>query len=347
MSAKHLKTRFALAALVALLVFATAPSAMAEGPPPFHAVDTALCQFPLEITFTSNLTPTPVVIDGQNYTRLSGTQTWDLENQTTGATATLSSTGPLLFDSDNRFVQASGSQIWAGQNFVPYLHTQGTINFNSSFQITSTTINNHPLVIDPCVLVGQATPTGARTTPAPWGLPVDQLAELKQAKLTPLLAGLVRHDHVHLDLIVNGQAVGVPAGVGLVEPVDFGPADSPGETGDFFGGAITVSPLHTHSSSGVIHIESDRPAQFTLGQFFAEWQVRFNAQCLGRYCTGTVRELRVYVDGVRVTGDPRAVVLTNKQEIAVVFGSNFDSVPSSWSGGWPTDGCGGAGEPAC
>ena len=47
--------------------------------------------------------------------------------------------------------------------------------------------------------------------------------------------------------------------------------------------------------------------------------------------------------------NPRAIVLTNKQEIALVFGGpgEFASVPSSYSGGWPGVGCGGPGEHSC
>ena len=69
---------------------------------------------------------------------------------------------------------------------------------------------------------------------------------------------------------------------------------------------------------------------------------------MGAYCTGNSdfnqgcncmsadRELRVYVDGNRVTGDPRAMVLTDRHEIAVVYGGpgDFGSVPSTYTA-WP------------
>ena len=42
-------------------------------------------------------------------------------------------------------------------------------------------------------------------------------------------------------------------------------------------------------------------------------------------------------------------MLGNHQEIAVVFGGpgDFDAVPSTYTGGWPGLGCGGAGERPC
>jgi hypothetical protein len=49
-----------------------------------------------------------------------------------------------------------------------------------------------------------------------------------------------------------------------------------------------------------------------------------------------------------VAGDPRRIVLADRQEIAVVYGgaSAFASVPSAYAKRWPV-GCGGPGEPAC
>ena len=142
------------------------------------------------------------------------------------------------------------------------------------------------------------------------------------------------------------------------QPVDRGPGPCPpppenraiGDCapGHFFAPKVAISPLHPHTTSGIIHIESDRPGTFTLGQFFDEWGVHFNARCVGGYCTGNDKELRVFVGGKRVSGDPRRVVLRNRQEIAVVFGgrSDFRSVPSTYTKRWPA-GCGGPAEPPC
>jgi hypothetical protein len=214
-------------------------------------------------------------------------------------------------------------------------------------------------VIDPCALVAASPPsTQPVTTPAPWGLPAFVLSQIAYAGLIPVTGSLIRHDHVHLDVIVNGRKVIIPAGVGQIEPVDRGPGPCPpppenraiGDCapGHFVTANVGLSPLHPHSTSGIIHIESDRRGTFTLGQFFDEWGVRFNARCLGGYCTGNGKELRVFVGGKRVSGDPRRIVLTNRQEIAVVFGgrSDFRSAPSAYTKRWPA-GCGGRAEPPC
>jgi len=170
-----------------------------------------------------------------------------------------------------------------------------------------------------------------------------------------VIGTLIRHDHVHLDVVVDGRKVTVPAGVGIADPIDGGPCPTqPSPEGDCRTGHVVVpgvafSPLHTHSTSGLIHIESDRPGSFTLGQFFTEWGVRLSRSCVGGYCAGHGDELRVYVDGRLDLGDPRRIVLGNHQEIAVVYGDRAEvgSAPTTYRGGWPGLGCGGSGEPSC
>jgi hypothetical protein len=79
-----------------------------------------------------------------------------------------------------------------------------------------------------------------------------------------------------------------------------------------------------------------------------EWGVRLSTSCVGGYCSGGGKQLRVYVDGRRAAS-PRAVVLGNREEIVVVFGgpAALRSVPASYHGGWPGLGCGGSGEAPC
>jgi hypothetical protein len=174
-------------------------------------------------------------------------------------------------------------------------------------------------------------------------LPEYALSQMRYAGLTPLLGSILRHDHLHLDVIVDGRRITIPAGIGLAEPVDRGPcpagARASGDcaTGTSFFAQVAVSPLHTHTASGIVHIESDRLARFTLGEFFDQWGVRFDASCIGSYCTGDGRELRVFVNGRRVADDPREIVLRNHQQIAVMVArpGSFGAVPSTYAGGWP------------
>ena len=107
--------------------------------------------------------------------------------------------------------------------------------------------------------------------------------------------GLVQRRHlvpptpVDLDLFVHGRRVPVPAGIGI-------------DARDGF-----ISPIHTHDSSGIVHVESPDVRTFTLGEVFGVWGVRLTRRCLGGYCANGAARLRVYVDGRPFAGDPRVL----------------------------------------
>jgi len=76
------------------------------------------------------------------------------------------------------------------------------------------------------------------TGPPPWPANTDGLRSRLRALGLPALGreGTALHIHAHLDVFVHGRRIAVPAGIGI------GP--------DF------ISPLHTHDTSGVVHVES-------------------------------------------------------------------------------------------
>jgi hypothetical protein len=340
--------------LAAIVVLLTAAAAAAAAPTArvSTAVDSRLCPFPLAVTVTQGGAADQVATSVLHF-ELDGPSTVALRNVRTGRTAVLRSPGSFAVDTRTGSVTFHGRHVWywSTGKHVPYLSTTGTGTLRApSYVLAPGT--SRARVIDPCALVAATAPsTKPRVTPAPWGLPPYALSQIGYARLTPLVGAVIRHDHVHLDVIVDGRRVAVPAGVGIAEPVDNGPCPPlGGKNGDCatrhgFFGRVANSPLHTHSASGIIHVEADRPGAYTLGQFFDEWGVRLGADCVGGYCSGGGKELRVYVDGRRRVGDPRRIVLRNRQEIAIVFGSG--RVPSAYTGGWPGAGCGGAGERSC
>lgn len=79
--------------------------------------------------------------------------------------------------------------------------------------------------------------------------------------------------------------------------------------------------LHTHDLMGVVHIETDVPKKFTLGQFFDLWK-----QPLGTLATaGLPGPVRFYlIDGetlTRFTGDPAQLELIPHREIVIISGT--------------------------
>jgi hypothetical protein len=309
-------------------------------------VDTRLCGFPLEITTTPTAPVDPSAPTVFRF-RLTGPTTIKLRNRATGRTATLDSSGSYAVDTTTGSVTFSGHRVWfwtTGKR-VPFAVSDGRGTFVApGFALRPGTSRVHAL--DPCALVGPAASTRPATTKAPWGLPRSALAQIGRSGLVPVLGALLRHDHAHLDVIVDGRKVVVPGAIGLVEPVDRGActqraaASADCATGHGYFAEVANSPLHTHAPSGIVHIESDRLRAFTLGEFFDEWGVRLDARCVGGHCAGGGQELRVYVNGRRVAGDPRRVVLSSHEEIAVVFGGpgDFGSVPARYTGTWPEAG---------
>lgn len=147
-------------------------------------------------------------------------------------------------------------------------------------------------------------PVPGRTSPPPWPAPANP-AQLVAAAGLPMLSeeGSALHIHAHLDVIVDGKPVNVPAQIGVDESTQ------------------QISPLHTHNTTGIVHVESPTQAQFTLGQFFTEWQVSLSATNLGGLTADQTHLFKVYINGQPDTGDPAGVVLKAHDEIALVYGT--------------------------
>jgi hypothetical protein len=162
-------------------------------------------------------------------------------------------------------------------------------------------------------------PSVTTGTNPPWPAPADASAAVRSAGLPMLGAeGTAQHIHAHLDVIANGSAVQVPADLGIDETTQ------------------QISALHTHDTTGIIHVESpDARATYTLKQFFEEWQVPLSADRIGGLSVDATHHLRVYVNGQLQTGDPAGIVLKAHDEIAIVYGTDAQpvTVPSSYA--WP------------
>lgn len=146
--------------------------------------------------------------------------------------------------------------------------------------------------------------TGLMTGPEPWPANLETLSDrLVEISIPTFGNPLALHEHAHLDLFVNGSPVTVPANIG------FGPD--------------VQAALHTHDTTGVVHMESNQAdATFTLGEFFSVWGLKLTPTCIGGYCGAGDNTLRVFVDGEPYQGDPRSLRLHDQQEIVVAYGSS-------------------------
>ena len=174
--------------------------------------------------------------------------------------------------------------------------------------------------------------TGEANTP--WPAPPDPMKRTVAAGLEPEVKEfLVNHVHAHLDVFIDGEPIVVPSGIGIdiENPGVREFHDTPDGSTSYGGieGCLRpcISPLHTHDANGMLHTESATPEPNTLGEFFVEWGVRLDESCVGDYCGS--KPVAVYVDGGRVTDDPREIELTDQKEIAIVIGTPPADIPKT------------------
>lgn len=162
---------------------------------------------------------------------------------------------------------------------------------------------------EPITLAGTSTPLvqGTLYNTAAWpvwygnGKPVGAVNCLLSGKW---------HKHMLLSIYNNGQRLGFPDGIGRVHA-----------------GCYHAYEMHVHDVTGIIHMESDSPKNFVLGDWFLEW-----GQPLGRNGTaGLAGPIRFYIieNGqiTRYDGDPAAIAMTAHREILIVAGTPLSVVP--------------------
>lgn len=155
--------------------------------------------------------------------------------------------------------------------------------------------------------------------PPPWPAPADTAARANAAGLEVAgMEGAALHTHQHLSVSVDGKPVAVPANIGV----------------DVQQGGM--SALHTHDTSGIVHVESTKVQPFTLGQLFTEWGVALRARQVGGYVDGRDgREIAVFVDGERTSTPLPKLRLEDQQDIAIVItrgvGTPIAPAPFDWS----------------
>ncbi len=119
----------------------------------------------------------------------------------------------------------------------------------------------------------------------------------------------VEHIHAFLSIWIDGKQSALPANVGIPQSTSSGSAT-----------VTCYYWLHTHDSSGIIHIESPSSEQFTLGQFLKEWNLGFNS-------LGFPTELllnsgwKVWINGKVFNGTLTSVPLNAHNIITVAYNS--------------------------
>ena len=126
------------------------------------------------------------------------------------------------------------------------------------------------------------------------------------------LESTIVHIHVHLAIFIDGDEQLIPFGVGISQPwqvSDRGDGPFVVDGGCFYW-------LHTHSDDGVIHVESPARRRFTLGDFFAIWQVPLAADQVGP----SHGQVITYVNGQRESNTPTDITLLPHEQIQLDVG---------------------------
>ena len=168
---------------------------------------------------------------------------------------------------------------------------------------------------------------GIQTTPPPWPPELDNLrARLERIGIPALkVEGTALDVHFLVYVVVDGQPVEVPTSIGL--------------NGEERAGRIIddgfVSPVHTHDSSGLVHVHSTTKRPYTLGQFFDVWGVLFTDDCVSGLCAEGERKVRVFHNGQEQASGVRDRVVANQDVFVVAFGT-ADQLPSPLPAKFPS-----------
>lgn len=110
------------------------------------------------------------------------------------------------------------------------------------------------------------------------------------------------HIHAHLTMYINGQKAQLPQSIGIASD------------------GSCIYWLHTHDTSGVIHIESPTRKVYTLGTFLQEWSQRFPQLTYPTQLDQT-SGWQVYVNGKPYSGDFHNIPLDSHTLITLAYNS--------------------------
>jgi hypothetical protein len=109
---------------------------------------------------------------------------------------------------------------------------------------------------------------------------------------------LAMHIHPVLTIMINGQKKEVPANIGNQ--------------------STCIHFLHTHDTSGTIHVESPVQKDYKLGDFFAVWGQPFSADQILDAKADSTHRVHVTVNGQETT-EYSDLVMHDKDQIVVSY----------------------------
>tara|TARA_Y100000310_G_C20687415_1_gene819991 strand:- start:3006 stop:3611 length:606 start_codon:yes stop_codon:yes gene_type:complete len=126
----------------------------------------------------------------------------------------------------------------------------------------------------------------------------------KSQNVDILAVNLLSHDnvalHIHpiLEIEILGENFPIPSNTGITDGI--------------------MKVVHTHDSSGTLHVEPPIPYELRLTHFFQLWSRTFNSQCIFDNCVDSEHELLFYVNG-ELNNEYENLLLKDHDEIKIVY----------------------------
>jgi hypothetical protein len=127
--------------------------------------------------------------------------------------------------------------------------------------------------------------------------------------------GIHMHIHMHLSIYVNDERIVLPGGVGI-------------HVGH---GRTCYYWLHTHDSSGVVHVEAPSQHTFILGDFLTIWDKHFHQQGYPEQLN--LSGWQVYINGKAVSSDFYHLPMSERLLVTLTYHSPQAQPDRSYN--WP------------
>lgn len=101
---------------------------------------------------------------------------------------------------------------------------------------------------------------------------------------------LKQHQHATIQIVVDGTPEPIPTNIGITDTCE--------------------SALHTHDTTGTLHVEAQDLYAYTLGDFFRVWKKPIERSGYA---------LTTFVDAQKYDGDPENIVLKDKQQLILSY----------------------------
>ena len=130
---------------------------------------------------------------------------------------------------------------------------------------------------------------------------------------------IVMHEHATLSMKIDGKSVTVPANIGI-DPKLYKDHnyDTYGMKMPNMPSMPVMAPTHTHDTSGLIHIESTAVRDYTLGDLFNVWGVKFTDTCIMDKCNDGTKTVKMFVNG-QPNAEFSNYVMKDNDEIVIQY----------------------------